>query len=219
MVSCAMAQAFPRLVEQFVRLRLIVVVAMRTVVVGGRRLVAERGADLGDGATQSHRGLGPGFFQARARGRGRRPAGPSAAWPRRRAINGFGRIGRNVLRAIVESGRTDIEVVAINDLGPSRPTPTCCATIRSTAVPGTTSRSKATRSRRQGKPIKVTAIKDPATCRTRNSASTSRWNAPASSPPATRPPLHLTAGAKRVIVSAPADGADLTVVFGVNHDS
>ncbi len=49
------------------------------------------------------------------------------------AINGFGRIGRNVLRAIVESGRTDIEVVAINDLGRLKPTPTCYATIRSTA--------------------------------------------------------------------------------------
>ena len=50
------------------------------------------------------------------------------------AINGFGRIGRNILRAITESGRKDIEVVLLNDLGPSRPTPTCCATTRSMAA-------------------------------------------------------------------------------------
>ena len=56
------------------------------------------------------------------------------------------------------------------------------------------------------------------TAATRISASTSRSNAPASSPRATRRRSHLTAGAKRVLVSAPSDGADLTVVYGVNHD-
>ena len=50
------------------------------------------------------------------------------------AINGFGRIGRNILRAIVESGRKDIEVVSLNDLGPSKPTRISCVTIRSTAA-------------------------------------------------------------------------------------
>ena len=48
------------------------------------------------------------------------------------AINGFGRIGRNVLRAIIENGRKDIEVVAINDLGPVETTPICCAMTRCT---------------------------------------------------------------------------------------
>ena len=50
------------------------------------------------------------------------------------AINGFGRIGRNILRAIYESGRKDIVVVAVNDLARSRPTPTCCATTACMAV-------------------------------------------------------------------------------------
>ena len=50
------------------------------------------------------------------------------------AINGFGRIGRLVLRSIIESGRKDIQVVAINDLGPVKPTRICCATIRCMAA-------------------------------------------------------------------------------------
>ena len=67
-------------------------------------------------------------------------------------------------------------------------------------------------------PIKVTAERDPAKLPHRSSASTSRWNAPASSPPGTRLRRILTAGAKRVLISAPAENADLTVVYGVNHD-
>ncbi len=134
------------------------------------------------------------------------------------AINGFGRIGRNVLRAIIESGRTDIEVVAINDLGPVE---TNAHLLRYDSVhgkfPHTVTVSGDTIDVGRG-PIKVTAIKNPAElphaalgveialeC---TGIFTSKEKAAA----------HLTAGAKRVIVSAPADGADLTVVFGVNHD-
>jgi glyceraldehyde-3-phosphate dehydrogenase/erythrose-4-phosphate dehydrogenase len=73
------------------------------------------------------------------------------------AINGFGRIGRLVLRSIFEHGRRDIEVVAINDLGPVA---TNAHLLRY----------------------------DPPSCRTATSASTSPWNARASSPPRTRPP-------------------------------
>jgi glyceraldehyde 3-phosphate dehydrogenase len=134
------------------------------------------------------------------------------------AINGFGRIGRNVLRAIVESGRTDIEVVAINDLGPVE---TNAHLLRFDSVhgrfPGTVKVEGDTIDVGRG-PIRVTAIKDPATLPHRDlkvdiamectGIFTSREKAAA----------HLTAGAKRVIVSAPADGADLTVVYGVNHD-
>lgn len=133
------------------------------------------------------------------------------------AINGFGRIGRNILRAIVESGRDDIEVVAINDLGPVE---TNAHLLRFDSVhgrfPHTVTVSGDTIDAGRG-PIKVTAIKDPATlphgaldvdialeC---TGIFTSRDKAAA----------HLTAGAKRVLVSAPADGADLTVVYGVNH--
>jgi glyceraldehyde-3-phosphate dehydrogenase/erythrose-4-phosphate dehydrogenase len=62
------------------------------------------------------------------------------------AINGFGRIGRNVLRAIVESGRKDIQVVAINDLGPVETNAICCASTACMAVSPMRSRWMATRS-------------------------------------------------------------------------
>jgi glyceraldehyde 3-phosphate dehydrogenase len=134
------------------------------------------------------------------------------------AINGFGRIGRNVLRAIIESGRTDIEVVAINDLGPVE---TNAHLLRFDSVhgrfPHKVTVAGDTIDVGRG-PIKVTAVKNPAElphaalgvdialeC---TGIFTSKEKASA----------HLAAGAKRVIVSAPADGADLTVVFGVNHD-
>jgi glyceraldehyde 3-phosphate dehydrogenase len=133
------------------------------------------------------------------------------------AINGFGRIGRNILRAIAESGRQDIQVVAINDLGPVE---TNAHLFRYDSVHG----------RFAGKvtvegdtidigsgPIKVTAIRNPEElphaaldvdialeC---TGIFTARDKAAA----------HLKAGAKRVLISAPGEKADLTVVFGVNH--
>ena len=70
-----------------------------------------------------------------------------------------------------------------------------------------------------GHKIKVTAIKESGRTAAQGAwTSTSRWNAPAFSPPRRRHPPHLAAGAKRVLVSAPCDGADITVVYGVNHD-
>ena len=104
------------------------------------------------------------------------------------AINGFGRIGRNVLRAIVESGRKDIEVVAINDLGPVE---TNAHLLRFDSVhgrfPGEVTVEGDT-IRTGGKTIKVTAIAQPGRAAAQGRwASTSRWNAPASSPRATRP--------------------------------
>jgi glyceraldehyde 3-phosphate dehydrogenase len=133
------------------------------------------------------------------------------------AINGFGRIGRNVLRAIAESGRTDIEVVAINDLGPVE---TNAHLLRFDSVhgrfPGVVKVDGDTIDVGAG-PIKVTAVRDPhelphaalgvdiaLEC---TGLFTSREKAAA----------HLKAGAKRVLISAPGDKADLTVVFGVNH--
>jgi len=139
------------------------------------------------------------------------------------AINGFGRIGRNVLRAIAESGRKDIEVVAINDLGPVE---TNAHLLRFDSVhgrfPGTVKVEADTIALTHGDwrsgAIKVTAVKNPAELPHKDlrvdialectGIFTSRDKAAA----------HLDAGAKRVIVSAPADGADLTVVYGVNHD-
>ncbi|MDA4847078.1 type I glyceraldehyde-3-phosphate dehydrogenase [Hoeflea poritis] len=130
------------------------------------------------------------------------------------AINGFGRIGRNVLRAIIESGRTDIEVVAINDLGPVE---TNAHLIRYDSVhgrfPGTVTVEGDTIDVGRG-PIKVTAIRDPKElpwgdvdialeC---TGIFTARDKAA----------LHLENGSKRVLVSAPASGADKTIVYGVN---
>src|SRR5258705_5987038 len=133
-------------------------------------------------------------------------------------INGFGRIGRNVLRAIAESGRKDILVVGINDLGPVE---TNAHLLRFDSVhgrfPGEVKVKGDTIDCGMG-PIKVTAIKDPAQLPWKElnvdivlectGIFTSKEKAAA----------HLKAGAKRVIISAPADGVDLTVVYGVNHD-
>jgi glyceraldehyde 3-phosphate dehydrogenase len=134
------------------------------------------------------------------------------------AINGFGRIGRNVLRAIIESGRTDIEVVAINDLGPVE---TNAHLLRFDSVhgrfPGVVTVSGDTIDVGRG-PIKVTAIKDPATLPHGELGVDIAMECTGIFTAREKAAAHLTAGAKRVIVSAPADGADLTVVFGVNHD-
>jgi glyceraldehyde 3-phosphate dehydrogenase len=131
------------------------------------------------------------------------------------AINGFGRIGRNVLRALIESGRTDIEVVAINDLGPVE---TNAHLIRFDSVhgrfPGEVKVVGDSIDVGRG-PIRVTALRNPAElpwgdvdvaleC---TGIFTARDKAA----------LHLQNGSKRVLVSAPADGADKTIVFGVNH--
>jgi glyceraldehyde 3-phosphate dehydrogenase len=134
------------------------------------------------------------------------------------AINGFGRIGRNVLRAIAESGRTDIEVVGINDLGPVE---TNAHLLRFDSVhgrfPGTVTVKGDTISIGNGA-IKVTAIKDPATLPWKELNVDIALECTGIFTAKDKASLHLTAGAKRVLVSAPAEGADLTVVYGVNHD-
>jgi glyceraldehyde 3-phosphate dehydrogenase len=133
------------------------------------------------------------------------------------AINGFGRIGRNVLRAIVESGRSDIEVVAINDLGPVE---TNAHLLRFDSVHGRFPHKVVvdgdTIDAGAGK-IKVTAIKDPAQLPHRALAVDIALECTGIFTARDKAALHLTAGAKRVLVSAPAEGADLTVVYGVNH--
>lgn len=133
------------------------------------------------------------------------------------AINGFGRIGRNVLRAIVESGRTDIEVVAINDLGPVE---TNAHLIRFDSVhgrfPGEVTTTETTIDVGRG-PIEVTAIRNPAEL---------PWDGVDIALECTgiftdreKAAIHLENGSKRVLVSAPSKGADKTIVYGVNHDS
>ncbi len=133
------------------------------------------------------------------------------------AINGFGRIGRNVLRAIIESGRTDIEVVAINDLGPVE---TNAHLLRFDSVhgrfPAEVTTTETTIDVGRG-PIAVTAIRNPAElpwghidivmeC---TGIFTDKEKAA----------IHLENGASRVLVSAPSKGADKTIVYGVNHDT
>ena len=134
------------------------------------------------------------------------------------AINGFGRIGRNVLRAIVESGRKDIQVVAINDLGPVE---TNAHLMRFDSVhgrfPGKVTVSGDTIDVGFG-PIKVTAIRNPAELPHKELGVDIALECTGIFVTREKAAAHLEAGAKRVIVSAPCDNADLTVVFGVNHD-
>jgi glyceraldehyde 3-phosphate dehydrogenase len=134
------------------------------------------------------------------------------------AINGFGRIGRNILRGIVESGRKDIEVVAINDLGPVE---TNAHLLRFDSVHGRFPADVQVDGEFlviNGQKIRVTAIKDPATLPHRELGVDIAMECTGIFTSKDKASAHLTAGAKRVIVSAPADGADLTVVYGVNHD-
>lgn len=134
------------------------------------------------------------------------------------AINGFGRIGRNVLRAIAESGRKDIQVVAINDLGPVE---TNAHLLRYDSVhgryPGTVSVDGDTIDIGSG-PIRVTAIRNPAELPHRELGVDIALECTGIFADRDKAAAHLEAGAKRVLVSAPASGADLTVVYGVNHD-
>src|SRR3977135_3294770 len=134
------------------------------------------------------------------------------------AINGFGRIGRNVLRAIAESGRDDIEVVGINDLGPVE---TNAHLLRYDSVhgrfPGVVTVKGDTISVGNGA-IKITAERDPAKLPWKDLGIDGRLECTGIFPSRDKASAHLTAGAKTVLVSAPADGVDLTVVYGVNHD-
>jgi len=134
------------------------------------------------------------------------------------AINGFGRIGRNVLRAIVESGRHDIEVVAVNDLAPVE---TNAHLLRFDSVhgrfPGEVKVEGDSISCGNGK-IKVTAVKDPTQLPWKELGVDIALECTGIFTSKEKASSHLTAGAKRVLISAPADGVDLTVVYGVNHD-
>jgi glyceraldehyde 3-phosphate dehydrogenase len=131
------------------------------------------------------------------------------------AINGFGRIGRNVLRAILESGRTDIEVVAINDLGPVE---TNAHLLRFDSVhgrfPHVVTTTADTIDVGRG-PIKVTAMRNPADLPWGHvdviMECTGIFTAK------DKVQAHLSTGAKRVLISAPGDNADKTIVYGVNH--
>jgi glyceraldehyde 3-phosphate dehydrogenase len=138
--------------------------------------------------------------------------------PVRVAINGFGRIGRNVLRAIIEAQRKDLAVVAINDLAPVETNAhllrydsvhgrfPCNVTVSGEAIDCGTGA------------IKVTAIRDPAQLPWKDLDVDVALECTGIFTSKEKAAAHLKAGAKRVLVSAPADGVDLTVVYGVNHE-
>jgi glyceraldehyde 3-phosphate dehydrogenase len=133
------------------------------------------------------------------------------------AINGFGRIGRNVLRAIVESGRTDIQVVALNDLGSVE---TNAHLLRYDSVhgrfPGVVKVEGDSIDVGTG-PIKVLAVRNPAELPWGQLGVDIVMECTGIFTARDKAAIHLAGGAKRVLVSAPSDGADLTVVYGVNH--
>jgi glyceraldehyde 3-phosphate dehydrogenase len=132
-------------------------------------------------------------------------------------INGFGRIGRLVLRAIVESGRKDIQVIGLNDLGPVE---TNAHLLRYDSVHGRFPAEVSVDGEHivvSGQKIRVTAIKDPSQLPHKDLGVDIAMECTGIFTAKDKASAHLTAGAKRVLVSAPADNADLTVVYGVNH--
>ena len=134
------------------------------------------------------------------------------------AINGFGRIGRNIVRAIYESRRKDISVVAVNDLGPVESN---AHLLRYDSVhgrfPGEV-KVEGDSISIGGDTFKVLAERDPSKLPWKDLGVDIVLECTGIFTSKDKASAHLTAGAKRVIVSAPADGADLTVVYGVNHE-
>src|SRR5258706_11008644 len=134
------------------------------------------------------------------------------------AINGFGRIGRLVLRALVENKRHDIQVVGINDLGPVE---TNAHLLRYDSIHGRFPGEIKVDGEHMivdGHKMNVTAIKDPATLPHKDLKVDIALECTGIFTSKDKASAHLSAGAKRVLISSPADGVDLTVVYGVNHD-
>jgi glyceraldehyde 3-phosphate dehydrogenase len=134
------------------------------------------------------------------------------------AINGFGRIGRLIARAIIESGRKDIDIVAINDLGPVE---TNAHLLRFDSVHGRFPHDVAVEGDMilvDGHKMKVTAIKEPTELPYKELGVDVALECTGKFTARDKAAALLKAGAKRVLVSAPSDGADLTVVYGVNNE-
>jgi glyceraldehyde 3-phosphate dehydrogenase len=134
------------------------------------------------------------------------------------AINGFGRIGRNILRAMIENDRRDLQLVAINDLGPVA---TNAHLFKYDSVHGRfhgdVKIDGDTMDVGHG-PFKVLAEKDPAKLPWKDLGVDIVMECTGIFSDREQAAVHLTAGAKKVLVSAPSKGADITVVYGVNHD-
>lgn len=135
------------------------------------------------------------------------------------AINGFGRIGRLVLRSIIEHDRQDIEVVAINDLGPVE---TNAHLLQYDTVHGKLNQEVVVDGdtiRVGDRAFKCTAIRNPAELPHGEMGVDIAFECTGIFTAKESAAAHLEAGAKRVLVSAPASGADKTIVYGVNHDT
>ena len=134
------------------------------------------------------------------------------------AINGFGRIGRLVLRGIYESGRKDIQVVGINDLGPVE---TNAHLLRHDSVhgafPGKVKTKGDTIDIGAG-PIKVSAERDPTKLPWGELGVDVALECTGLFTSRDKAAMHLAAGARKVVISAPGKDVDLTVVYGVNHE-
>ncbi len=134
------------------------------------------------------------------------------------AINGFGRIGRLVARAMLEQGDTGLELVAINDLADAKSNARLF--LRDSVhgkYPGTVE-ADGTDLVIDGKRIRVTAERDPAKLPHNELGVDLVLECTGFFADREGGQKHLDAGAKRVLISAPAKGADITVVYGVNHD-
>jgi len=134
------------------------------------------------------------------------------------AINGFGRIGRLVARAILERDDHGLELVAINDLADAKSNAMLFKrdSVHG-AFPGDVS-ADGDAMVVNGKRIKVTAERDPAKLPHKDLGVDVALECTGFFTDREGGQKHLDAGAKRVLISAPAKGADLTVVYGVNHD-
>jgi len=133
------------------------------------------------------------------------------------AINGFGRIGRNILRAVIESGREDLEIIAINDLGS---TEVNAHLLEFDSIHGKFSKNVKTTKNSiiiGDMDIEVTAIKQPADLPWTNIDIAMECTGIFAD--REKAATHLQNGSSRVLISAPAKNADKTIVYGVNHET
>ncbi len=133
------------------------------------------------------------------------------------AINGFGRIGRNILRSIIENKNHNIKVVGINDLGPIE---TNAHLLKYDSVHGILNRDVIINGSDLDVgtgPIKVTAERNPEKLPWKELDVDVVLECTGIFTSKEKAQQHITAGAKKVLISAPASGVDLTVVYGVNH--
>jgi glyceraldehyde 3-phosphate dehydrogenase len=138
--------------------------------------------------------------------------------PIRVALNGFGRIGRNVFRAAMEAKRSDVEFVAINDLGPAESN---AHLLKFDSVHGRLNADVSVSGDEMsvdGHKVKVFKERDPSKLPWKDLGIDIVAECTGIFTDKDKAQIHLGAGAKRVLVSAPSAGADLTVVYGVNHD-